>query len=99
MAKAKRSINASREAKAAEIRRGIRAAQLRVALDKSRGRKTPDAVVRLSNLELPALPITIIEGGRVAHEPTFRTYEERDASERDASEQAPTIKAHRRSIH
>jgi hypothetical protein len=45
-----------REAKAKKIRRGILAAQLRVGLDEVRGRKTPEAVVRLSQLELPKLP-------------------------------------------
>jgi hypothetical protein len=45
-----------REAKAKKIRRGILAAQLRVKLDEVRGRETPEAVVRLSQLELPRLP-------------------------------------------
>jgi hypothetical protein len=49
----------AREAQAMKIRRGIRAAQLRVALDKERDRETPEAVVRLSNLELPE--VTVIE--------------------------------------
>lgn len=43
----------AREAQAMKIRRNIRAAQLRVALDKSRGRETPEAVVRLANFKLP----------------------------------------------
>lgn len=45
-----------RDEKAKEFRRGIRAAQLRVNLDAARGRVTPEAVVRLSQHELPKLP-------------------------------------------
>lgn len=45
-----------REQKAMEIRRDILAAQLRVGLDETRGRKTPEAVVRLSQLKLPEIP-------------------------------------------
>lgn len=48
--------SSARELKAMKIRRNIRAAQLRVALDKERGRETPEAVVRLSKLPLPELP-------------------------------------------
>lgn len=59
MAKVTRSKVAAREAQAMKIRRGIRAAQLRVALDKERGRETPEAVIRLSNLKLPE--VTTIE--------------------------------------
>lgn len=45
-----------REEKAKEIRRGIRAAELRVSLDEARGRVTPEAVIRLSKLDPPKLP-------------------------------------------
>jgi hypothetical protein len=38
------------------IRRGIRAAQLRVTLDEVGGRQTPDAVMRLAQLTMPPLP-------------------------------------------
>jgi hypothetical protein len=44
---------ASRKETILRIRRGIRAAQLRVALDEARGRQTPEAVVRLSKLTPP----------------------------------------------
>ncbi|WP_437771365.1 hypothetical protein [Arthrobacter sp. KNU40] len=37
------------------LRRGIRAAQLRVALDDQRGRVTPEAVTRLAQMQLPTL--------------------------------------------
>jgi hypothetical protein len=37
------------------LRRGIRAAQLRVALDEQRGRVTPEAVKRLAQRKLPTL--------------------------------------------
>lgn len=47
------------EAKALKIRRGIRAAQLRVVADKELGRVTPDAVVRLSKLKLPEVSYTV----------------------------------------
>ncbi|MEV7132136.1 hypothetical protein AB0N24_04525 [Arthrobacter sp. NPDC093128] len=53
MARATHSKVSVREAQAMKIRRGIRAAQLRVALDNERGRQTPEAVIRLSNLKLP----------------------------------------------
>jgi hypothetical protein len=53
LARVNRSKVFAREAQAMKIRRGIRVAQLRVALDKERGRETPEAVVRLSNLKLP----------------------------------------------
>jgi len=46
---------ASRREMALYLRRGIRAAQLRVALDEQRGRPTPDAVKRLAQRELPPL--------------------------------------------
>jgi hypothetical protein len=35
------------------LRRGIRSAQLRVALDEQRGRPTPEAVKRLAQRKLP----------------------------------------------
>lgn len=60
MGKATRS-KVSREAQAIKIRRGIRAAQLRVALDKERGRETPEAVIRLSNLKLPEVPTGVVK--------------------------------------
>lgn len=47
---------ASREETILRIRRGIRAPQLRVTLDGIRGRQTPEAVVRLSQLTPPRLP-------------------------------------------
>lgn len=51
-----REASASKEKTILRIRRGIRAAQLRVTLDEIRGRQTPDAVVRLSQLTPPKLP-------------------------------------------
>lgn len=45
-----------REQMIRRIRRGIRAAQLRVVLDKTQGRPTPEAVVRLAQLTMPPLP-------------------------------------------
>lgn len=45
----------SRRELALHVRRNILAAQLRVALDKERGRVTPEAVKRLALLELPSL--------------------------------------------
>ena len=47
---------ASRKETILRIRRGIRAAQLRVTLDEARGRKTPEAVVRLAQRTPPNLP-------------------------------------------
>ena len=46
---------ASRREMALHVRRNILAAQLRVALDKERGRVTPEAVTRLAQMELPTL--------------------------------------------
>ena len=46
----------SRDQTIRRIRRGIRAAQLRVTLDQARGRLTPEAVVRLAQLTMPPLP-------------------------------------------
>mgnify|MGYP003114104302 FL=1 len=48
-----RTDRASRREMTSYLRRGIRAAQLRVALDEQRGRPTPDAVKRLAQTELP----------------------------------------------
>lgn len=50
----------SREGTILRIRRGIRSAQLRVALDGVRGRETPEAVVRLAQLTPPKLPSTFV---------------------------------------
>lgn len=61
MARITRSKVTEREAQAVKIRRGIRAAQLRVALDKQRGRETPDAVVRLSNLKMPGISTAAVQ--------------------------------------
>lgn len=47
---------ASREDTILRIRSGIRSAQLRVVLDEIRGRETPEAVVRLSQLTPPRVP-------------------------------------------
>ena len=49
-------IDDERKSKAMKIRRGIRAARLRVVCDQALGRETPEAVVRLANLRLPELP-------------------------------------------
>jgi hypothetical protein len=46
----------SREGTILRIRRGIRAAQLRITLDEVQGRQTPEAVVRLAQLTPPKLP-------------------------------------------
>ena len=46
---------ASRREMALHVRRNILAVQLRVALDKERGRVTPEAVTRLAQMELPSL--------------------------------------------
>jgi hypothetical protein len=50
-----RADPASRREMALHVRRNILAAQLRVALDKERGRVTPEAVKRLAQLKLPEL--------------------------------------------
>lgn len=50
-----RTDPASRREMALHVRRNIRAAQLRVVLDKERGRVTPEAVTRLAQLQLPTL--------------------------------------------
>jgi hypothetical protein len=51
-----KKATASKEETILRIRRGIRAAQLRVVLDERQGRQTPAAVVRLSQLTPPRLP-------------------------------------------
>lgn len=48
-----RTDPASRREMALYLRRGIRSAQLRVALDEQRGRPTPEAVKRLAQRKLP----------------------------------------------
>lgn len=63
MPKATRSKLVARQEQALELRRGIRAAQLRVALDKQRGRPTPAAVVRVANRKLPEVTLTPWLGG------------------------------------
>ncbi|SFT76172.1 hypothetical protein SAMN04487915_10398 [Arthrobacter sp. ov118] len=50
-----RADPASRRVLALHVRRNILATQLRVALDKERGRVTPEAVTRLAQMELPSL--------------------------------------------
>lgn len=50
-----RSDPASRREMALHVRRNTLAAQLRVALDKERGRVTPEAVTTLAQMELPSL--------------------------------------------
>lgn len=52
--KLRRDPEARREL-ALRVRRNILAAQLRVALDKERGRVTPEAMTRLAQMELPEL--------------------------------------------
>lgn len=56
MSAGEESSRTSREQTARRIRRNIRAAQLRVALDEARGRPTPPAVVQLAQLPMPPLP-------------------------------------------
>ncbi|SDL77330.1 hypothetical protein SAMN04487913_11478 [Arthrobacter sp. ok362] len=56
MSAVNKEARASKEQSILRIRRGIRAAQLRVTLDEIRGRQTPEAVVRLSQLTPPRLP-------------------------------------------
>ena len=67
---------ASREETILRIRRGIRAAQLRVTLDEARGRKTPEAVVRLAQLTPPKLPSPFVTlrtlGGKLRRDPASR---------------------------
>jgi hypothetical protein len=56
MTAAIKDARASREEAILQIRSGIRAAQLRVALDEIRGRETPEAVARLAQRTPPKLP-------------------------------------------
>ena len=56
MSAADEETRASREETILRIRRGIRAAQLRITLDDVQGRQTPEAVVRLAQLRPPKLP-------------------------------------------
>lgn len=56
MSAAHEETRASREETVLRIRRGIRAAQLRVTLDEVQGRPTPEAMVRLAQLTPPTLP-------------------------------------------
>jgi hypothetical protein len=51
-----KKAKASKEETILRIRRGIRAAQLRITLDEAQGRQTPEAVLRLAGLTLPRLP-------------------------------------------
>lgn len=64
------SSRISREQTARRIRRNVRAAQLRVALDEARGRPTPPAVVQLAQLPMPPLPAA--REGRSSTEQTAR---------------------------
>ena len=63
----------SREETAQRIRRGIRAAQLRVVLDEALGRPTPEAVVRLAQLRMPS-PIDALRSpdGKLPKDPASR---------------------------
>lgn len=67
---------ASREETILRIRRGIRMAQLRVTLDRLRGRQTPKAVVRLSQLTPPKLlsPFNTLrtQDGKLRRDPEAR---------------------------
>jgi hypothetical protein len=56
MSDADQEARASRKETILRIRRGIRAAQLRITLDEVQGRQTPEAVVRLAQLTPPKLP-------------------------------------------
>jgi hypothetical protein len=71
-----KEAKASKEKTILRIRRGIRAAQLRVTLDEIRGRQTPDAVVRLSQLTPPKLPSPFdtlrTPGGKLRRDPEAR---------------------------
>lgn len=55
MSDADQEARASRQETILRIRRGIRAAQLRITLDEVQGRQTPEAVVRLAQLTPPPL--------------------------------------------
>jgi hypothetical protein len=58
------------------IRRGIRAAQLRITLDEVQGRQTPEAVVRLAKLTPPRLPSPFVKlrtpDGKLRRDPEAR---------------------------
>lgn len=56
MSDADQKTHASRKETILRVRRGIRAAQLRIILDEIQGRQTPEAVVRLAQLTPPKLP-------------------------------------------
>ncbi|MCX2748388.1 hypothetical protein OOZ51_11240 [Arthrobacter sp. MI7-26] len=66
----------SREETILRIRRGIRAAQLRITLDEVQGRKTPGAVVRLAQLTPPKLPSPFVTlrtpDGKLRRDPASR---------------------------
>jgi hypothetical protein len=76
MSAADEETRASRKETILRIRRGIRAAQLRVTLDEIRGRQTPDAVVRLSQLTPPKLPSPFVTlrmpDGKLRRDPEAR---------------------------
>jgi hypothetical protein len=67
---------ASRKETILRIRRGIRAAQLRITLDEVQGRQTPEAVVRLAQLTPPKLPSPFVTlrtpDGRLRRDPEAR---------------------------
>ena len=58
------------------IRRGIRAAQLRITLDEVQGRQTPEAVIRLAELTPPRLPSPFVTlrtpDGKLRRDPEAR---------------------------
>lgn len=62
-----------REQTAQRIRRGIRAAQLRVVSDEALGRPTPEAVVRLAQLRMPS-PLDALRSpdGKLPKDPASR---------------------------
>jgi hypothetical protein len=66
----------SREQTIRRIRRGIRSAQLRVVLDQTQGRPTPEAVVRLAQLTMPPLPSPLdslrLPDGKLRGDPASR---------------------------
>lgn len=66
----------SRKETILRIRRGIRAAQLRMTLDEVRGRETPEAVVRLAQLTPPKLPSPFVTlrtpDGKLRRDPEAR---------------------------
>lgn len=76
MSDADLEANASRKETILRIRRGIRAAQLRMSLDEVQGRQTPEAVVRLARLTPPKLPSPFVTlrtpDGKLRTDPTSR---------------------------